>query len=121
MKLRDALLQLQVTNNRGPFAYRYRLVDHDQTSKNYFCGNSGESVQVQPRLGKLLLNDSTGVVHELSLDTEVAIGKYRDEAGVSFVNADGHDVFLSFDGARTLQQTSERLMSDFSETYKRLN
>jgi len=99
MKLREALKQLQVTNSRGPFAYRYRLVDHDQTSKNYFCGNSGESVQVQPRLGKLLLNDSTGVVHELSLDTEVSIGKYCEEVGVAFVNNDRHNVFLSFDGA----------------------
>lgn len=93
MKLLEALKWLGVTNN-GPTPYKYRLVDHDQSGR-YFCGNSGETVTIHPRLGVLRLHDSTGVVHEIKLNTKVEITQRMGKTGVIFVHRN-KNVFLSF-------------------------
>jgi len=93
MKLLEALKRLGITNE-GPTPYEYRLIDHDQ-SERYFCGNSGETVTIHPRLGVLRLHDSTGVVHEIKLNTKVEITHTLGETGVALIHKN-KNVFLSF-------------------------
>jgi len=93
VKLLEALKWLGVTNN-GPTPYEYRLIDHDQSGR-YFCGNSGETVTIHPRLGVIRLHDSTGVVHEIKLNTKVKIAQRMGKTGVVLVHKN-KNVFLSF-------------------------
>ena len=93
MKLINALKWLGVSN-KGPTPYKYRLLDYDQRGR-YFCGNSGETVTIHPRLGVLRLHDSTGIVHEINLNTKATIIKIPSETGVIIVHKN-EKVFLGF-------------------------